>query len=53
MSGQLPWLPADHLLIAGGILYLMGITTGLWLGFKLWRVTYVDARMPRTLRGRD
>ena len=28
-------------LLAG---YGLGLATGLWLGFKLWRVTYVEHR---------
>lgn len=42
--------PADTdqlaaLLIAAILLYIGGIGTGLWIGFKLWRQTYATARL--------
>jgi len=49
MSDQFPLLPADHLLLAGLIVYVCGMVTGLWLGFKLWRVTYFDAAPHNTI----
>lgn len=33
-------------LLALGIAYLTGAASGLWLGFKLWRVTYITRAGP-------
>jgi hypothetical protein len=37
-----PLIWSDNLLLAGLIVYVCGMVSGLWLGFKLWRVTYLD-----------
>ena len=39
------------LAIAGAVIFGLGLSSGLWLGFKLWRQTFV--RFSDTDRRRD
>ena len=46
----LPLFPFDRLIIPAVVCILGGVAGGLWIGFKLWRETYIRGLDGRTIR---